>query len=223
MSCRAGVVSPRVREVAKSEGFLWGNAAAQTYFARAERDVEQIWDAFIEPVIDPLTYSTAVDIGAGRGRHSAKLGTRAAKVICVDINPENVEAMRSRFSDDERFNIILNDGVTLQEIDSETIDLAFSFDSMVHFDIEIVISYINEASGCFDQVSMPSFTTQTTSPVLGRIFVTTRTGETSCPFPCSSILLSGPDLMFCCRSHSRGWYYQSGWHRAPPKAAAGPQ
>jgi SAM-dependent methyltransferase len=146
MSSKAGASESRVHAVARSEGFLWGNAAEDTYFSRAERDVDAVWDALIRPVLGPLSYDTALDIAAGRGRNSVKLATRAKKVICVDINPENVEFPRERFRGDHRFHIILNDGVTLGDIDSDTVDLAYSFDAMVHFDMEIVISYVNE---CF--------------------------------------------------------------------------
>jgi SAM-dependent methyltransferase len=146
MRSKAWGSESRVHAVARSEGFLWGNAVGDTYFSRAERDVDRVWDAHIWPVIGPLSYDTALDIAAGRGRNSAKLATRTKKVICVDINPENVSFLQERFRDDHRFDVVLNDGVTLDDVESNTVDLAYSFDAMVHFDLEIVISYINE---CF--------------------------------------------------------------------------
>lgn len=145
MPPKASTSQLRLREVAESEGFLWGNQVAETYFSRAERDMERDWNEIIRPILEHVSYGTVLDIAAGRGRNSARLAARAKQVICLDINPENIGFMQARFKGDRRFRFIQNDGVTLDGIADESVDLAYSFDSMVHFDMEVVISYVNES------------------------------------------------------------------------------
>jgi ubiquinone/menaquinone biosynthesis C-methylase UbiE len=135
----------RLREVAKKEGFLWGNQVAETYFSRAERDMERHWNEIIRPQLEHTLYDTVLDIAAGRGRNSARLAARAKQIICVDINPDNISFMQARFEGDRRFCFVQNDGLLLDGIADEAVDLAYSFDSMVHFDMEVVISYIKES------------------------------------------------------------------------------
>lgn len=145
MPTKASTSLPRLREVANSEGFLWGDQVAETYFARAERDMGMHWDEIIRPLLEHVTYDTVLDIAAGRGRNSARLAAHAKQVICLDINPDNIGFMQKRFKGDRRFSFIRNDGTTLDGIEDESVDLAYSFDSMVHFDMEVVISYVNES------------------------------------------------------------------------------
>jgi SAM-dependent methyltransferase len=102
------------------------------------------WSQIIEPIIGDRAYEVVVDLAAGRGRNSALLAEKAKRVICVDINPENIEFLRKRFRGDPRFDFLLNDGASLAGLASDSVDLVYCFDAMVHFDIEIVISYIKE-------------------------------------------------------------------------------
>jgi predicted RNA methylase len=58
------------------------------------------WSQIIEPIIGDRAYEVVVDLAAGRGRNSALLAEKAKRVICVDINPENIEFLRKRFRGD---------------------------------------------------------------------------------------------------------------------------
>ena len=116
------------------------------YFARAERDMERDWNEIIWPQLKHVSYDTVLDIAAGRGRNSAKLAAHAKQIICVDINFDNIGFMRARFEGDPRFLFVQNNGLALDAVADEAVDLAYSFDSMVHFDVEVVISYVKE---CF--------------------------------------------------------------------------
>ena len=146
MRANVGVSEMRVHNVAQHEGFHWGDTRADDYFANAEHAMDQAWAELVRPILDTVQFDTVLDIAAGHGRNSVRLAERAKRVICLDINPDNIRHMRRRFDGDPKFSFILNDGVTLRDIPDETVDLAYSFDSMVHFDMEVVISYVNE---CF--------------------------------------------------------------------------
>jgi Methyltransferase domain len=66
-----------------------------------------------------------------------RLASRAKHIICLDINADNIDFMRARFASDRGFRFVHNDGATLAGIADNSIDLAYSFDSMVHFDMEV--------------------------------------------------------------------------------------
>jgi SAM-dependent methyltransferase len=131
-------------ELAKKEGFYWGDDVSDSYFAVAERDMDLHWTSIIHPVIKDCCYSTVVDLAAGHGRNAYRLIENATHVTCVDINPENIAFLKRRFKNDRRFTVIQNNGVGLPQIPDNSVDLAYSFDSMVHFDLEIVIAYVKE-------------------------------------------------------------------------------
>jgi ubiquinone/menaquinone biosynthesis C-methylase UbiE len=132
------------QDVAREGGMHWGDDVACTYFQQAELDLDRHWDSLIFPFIGMLSFDTVLDIAAGHGRNAAKLSAYAKRIICVDINPDNVCYMKQRFSVDRRFTIILNDGVSLQAVNDGAVDLAYSFDSMVHFDLRVITAYLEE-------------------------------------------------------------------------------
>lgn len=131
-------------ETAIEEGFFWGDNVAKTYFEQAEKDMEYHWTRFVEPFINDIEYDVVLDLAAGHGRNSAILAGRARRVICVDINPDNIAVLNRRFTDKNKFRIIQNDGVSLDAIPTNEVDLVYCFDSMVHFDLEIIQLYIKE-------------------------------------------------------------------------------
>lgn len=133
-----------VRLRAQQDGMHWGDDVAESYFNAAANDVDRHWRDFVLPVIGNLHYSEVVDLAAGRGRNTSKLLKRANRVWCVDINPENIAVLEKEFGDDPRVMVLQTDGMSLRGIDDASVDLAFSFDSMVHFDVAVVLAYVEE-------------------------------------------------------------------------------
>jgi hypothetical protein len=70
MPSMASAAQLRLCEIARNEGFLRGNQVAETYFARAETDMELHRNQIIHPILEHIPYETALDIAAGRGRNS---------------------------------------------------------------------------------------------------------------------------------------------------------
>lgn len=131
-------------ETALEEGFLWGDNVAKTYFEQAEKDMQYHWTRLVEPFISHIGYDIVLDLAAGHGRNSAILARKAKRVICVDINPDNIAFLNRRFTDRNKFCIVQNDGVSLDAVPENEVDLVYCFDSMVHFDLEIIQAYIKE-------------------------------------------------------------------------------
>lgn len=102
------------------------------------------WAALIWPQIKELDFTVVVDVAAGYGRNSAKLLEHAEKLFVVDINPKCIEVCQERFRGDDRVHCFKNDGISLKEIDDSSVTLVYSFDAMVHFDSDVVRSYLTE-------------------------------------------------------------------------------
>jgi SAM-dependent methyltransferase len=132
-------------EIAKKEGFFWGDDVSVAYFDAAENSFHQHWVEIIGPLIGDIQYETVLDLASGHGRNAQRLGEKASLVYCVDINPENIHFLRNRFAPEPKFVIVQNDGSSFPFIADDHIDLFYCFDALVHFDLEIVQCYVKEA------------------------------------------------------------------------------
>lgn len=93
-----------------------------------------------------LPTGTLLEIAPGQGRWTQYLAPMAKKLIGVDLSPKCVEACRSRFDRFDHLSFHVNDGATLDMIENGSVDLAFSFDSLVHSEADVIESYISELS-----------------------------------------------------------------------------
>ncbi|MDK2921207.1 MAG: hypothetical protein PWR24_764 [Desulfonauticus sp.] len=60
------------------------------------------------------------------------------------MNKENIDFCKKRFKDLDRLEYFICSGYNLQEIKDDKFTFIFSFDSMVHFDVIVIISYLFE-------------------------------------------------------------------------------
>jgi ubiquinone/menaquinone biosynthesis C-methylase UbiE len=133
-------------KIVRSESFHWGDDVAASYHAIADSHMDQQWDGLINPVLKqyPIDYSKTIDFAAGYGRNTRKLLDHgAAHVTMVDVNPECIAHLGATFSSD-RTRVVLNDGFDLSDLEGEAFTFLYTFDAMVHFDLEIVLSYVPE-------------------------------------------------------------------------------
>ena len=124
------------------------------YYDEAEAVAEAQWSGVIRPLIRDYNFTRTLDLAAGHGRNTAKFLELGASVVAVDINQSNIEFLENRFKDSSSVEILKNNGIDLQDIVSESITFIFCFDAMVHFDSDVVRSYIREfrrvlKRGCF--------------------------------------------------------------------------
>lgn len=127
--------------IAKNVGDDWKESA---YYDEAERCMNAQWRSLIWPIIKNCDFSCVVDLAAGHGRNTEKLRHLAKKVYVVDINEENVEFLKRRFSAFDNIVCLQNDGISLKRIRSSEVTLVYSFDAMVHFDSDVVRAYLKE-------------------------------------------------------------------------------
>jgi ubiquinone/menaquinone biosynthesis C-methylase UbiE len=131
------------RELAAVEAAMWKE---HNYYDQAESWLGEDYPVLIEPLIKDCDFSVVIDFATGHGRNSNLLKEFATKIILVDIHQENIDYCKKRFAGDDKFEFLVNDGVTLKEIPDNSVTLVYSWDAMVHFDSDVVRSYISEFS-----------------------------------------------------------------------------
>jgi SAM-dependent methyltransferase len=109
----------------------WGTSHAQ-------------WSGCLLPRIFPFLNGRILEIGPGRGRWTRFLQSYCSSLIGIDLSQTCVERCIERFSCNPHLQFQANDGLTLPMIESASIDFAFSFDSLVHAESDVMSSYANE-------------------------------------------------------------------------------
>jgi hypothetical protein len=112
----------------------WGGSRAQ-------------WFGSIFPRISRwLPCNSILEIAPGFGRMTKYLREHALQDFCgVDVSARCVEACASRFDQGTKSRFIVNDGLDLGMIPDNSIDFIFSFDSLVHAEIDVLGAYIPQA------------------------------------------------------------------------------
>jgi ubiquinone/menaquinone biosynthesis C-methylase UbiE len=109
----------------------WGTAQAQ-------------WISCIHPRIFPFLKGRVLEIAPGYGRWTQFLTERCSELIGVDLVENCDEHCRRRFSHVRHLTFEVNDGLTLPMVQDASIDFAFSFDSLVHAEADVMASYARE-------------------------------------------------------------------------------
>jgi len=91
-----------------------------------------------------LDSSIILELACGHGRHSAQMQDWDNQTILMDINQSNIDFCIQRFAGFPRFTILLNNGFDCRPLDNDSCTAVFCYDSMVHFDSEVVFSYLRD-------------------------------------------------------------------------------
>lgn len=136
-----GAERERLLELAAAVGRDWTEGP---YYDEAERALDLQWRQLIWPWIREADFTCTVEIAAGHGRSSERLRHLADRLYLVDINQTNVEYLRARFRDASHITILQNNGIDLEGIADGEATFVYCFDSMVHFDSDVVRAYLRE-------------------------------------------------------------------------------
>lgn len=120
--------------------------ASTPYYDAVEGMANSQWTKLIEPFFGrlPIDYSSILELACGHGRMTSILLGKADTVVAVDVLQENIDFCANRFAGVEKLRLVRNDGVTLKEIPDSSITFLFCFDSMVHFDSDVIRAYLGE-------------------------------------------------------------------------------
>jgi SAM-dependent methyltransferase len=137
----------RLATIVSKEAMEWGDNVADAYHRVAASHMDDHWRGIIWPILSrhDIDFSTTMDFACGYGRNARKLKEVGAGLITlVDVNPDNIAFCQANLVPLGGYETFLNSGFDLEGIPSEKYTHVYSFDAMVHFDLEIVLSYIAE-------------------------------------------------------------------------------
>lgn len=90
-----------------------------------------------------LPAQTILEIGAGHGRWSAFLSQHCHELILLDLSEKCIHACRQRFGE-QGVSYRVGDGRSLPAVDDSSVDLVFSFESLVLSEAEVMADYLKE-------------------------------------------------------------------------------
>lgn len=137
-----GAAEESLKKAAQAVGAPWeGNR----YYGGAEKDIANQWERLIYPRIKSFDFSTTIDLACGHGRNSAYLGRHAKEIWLIDIQSSNIDACKDRFKDQSHFRYSVNSGTKMDVVPDDWASLLYCFDAMVHFDPDVIRSYLVDA------------------------------------------------------------------------------
>jgi hypothetical protein len=106
---------------------------------------EPLWWGTLMPRIHSfLPAGTVLELGPGQGRWSQYLKDRCDELILVDVAAHCIEGCRRRFSAASNIAYHVGDGKSLPAVADRSVDFAFSFDSLVHAEADVMEAYAGE-------------------------------------------------------------------------------
>lgn len=140
-------MSRGLQSVVADEAMLWGDAVAENYHAIAAAHMDQQWAGLIAPALAGIDVDMThcADFACGRGRNTVKLLSEGAgHVTMLDVSAENIAYCTEHIGPKERVTALLTNGLDLVAVTDDTFTFLYTFDAMVHFDVEIMLGYIRE-------------------------------------------------------------------------------
>jgi SAM-dependent methyltransferase len=126
-----------------SDSYEWADAGEE--WSRAWGGSEAQWFGAILPRLHAFVPAgTILEIAPGYGRWTRFLRPLCERMVLVDLSERCIEACRDRFGDEDTIEYHVNDGRSLEMVADRSIDLAFSFDSLVHVDADVIKSYVTQ-------------------------------------------------------------------------------
>lgn len=102
-----------------------------------------MWLAALLPRLDPfLPAGRILEIAPGFGRWTRFLKDQCDDLVLVDLTERCLEHCRKRFAEENHIEFFQNDGRSLAMVEDASIDLAFSFDSLVHVESDVIDAYL---------------------------------------------------------------------------------
>ena len=106
---------------------------------------ESLWWTTLFPRIRSLVpAATILEIAPGFGRCTQYLKDLCDRLYVVDLAPACLEACRRRFAAETHIEYLPTDGRSLAGVSDGSVDLVFSWDSLVHVEADVMEAYARE-------------------------------------------------------------------------------
>lgn len=121
--------------------------ASSPYYDEAERWTHIFWDenSPFRRFFNKLNLDYVVELDCGHGRHSEIVAAQAHKLIVFDVFESNLGYCRQRLSRFQNIEYYLGNGFDFRPLRDASVTAIFSYDAMVHFSMNIVLSYLRDA------------------------------------------------------------------------------
>ena len=114
-------------------------------WSRAWGGADMQWYGTILPRLHRyVPASTILEIAPGFGRWTGFLKDMCEWLILVDLSERCIEACQRKFRSYGHIEYHVNDGSSLDMVQDESVDLVFSFDSLVHVERDVMESYVDQ-------------------------------------------------------------------------------
>jgi ubiquinone/menaquinone biosynthesis C-methylase UbiE len=132
-------------EATKNIGKDW---VSNRYYDEAEKWLPTFWseNTIFYKNFCQLDCTNIVELACGHGRHIQKYLKNAKSIFLVDINQENIDFCKKRYSDEEKIKYLVNNGNNFNGIGSNSQTAVFSYDAMVHFELIDILEYLKESN-----------------------------------------------------------------------------
>ena len=105
------------------------------------------WFATLLPRIQAFVPTGSIlEIAPGFGRWTHFLKDLCEKLIVVDLSAKCIQACQKRFSESNNITYHINNGISLDMVEDDSLDFVFSFDSLVHAEDKIIQGYLMQLS-----------------------------------------------------------------------------
>jgi SAM-dependent methyltransferase len=123
----------------------WDEAGEEWSHAWGSADMQ--WYGAILPRLQRyLPARHILEIAPGYGRWTQYLADSCEQLTAVDLSSRCIEYCRKRFAGMDALEFHAGDGRSLSMVGDASVDLVFSFDSLVHVELDIIQDYMDELS-----------------------------------------------------------------------------
>jgi SAM-dependent methyltransferase len=104
----------------------------------------QWWVTLFSRIQGYVPAGRILEIAPGYGRWTHYLRDLCDELVAVDIAETAIAHCRERFAGDTHVSFHVNDGTSLAIAGDRSVDLIFSFDSLVHAERDVIAGYLTE-------------------------------------------------------------------------------
>src|SRR5262249_541733 len=128
----------------QDEAFHFNESATEWYYEPSEATMDIQWQ-HVQSFLGrhPIDYTNTMELSCGHGRNSKRLSMLSKNLVLVDVVAENIWFCKNRLNN-KSWRFVINNGFDIKEIKSNSMTFVYCFEAAVHFDLEIILSYIKE-------------------------------------------------------------------------------